>query len=369
MSKMKEDLLHYLEQHGKPPVDYVLSKFEQHDIVLLGEMHRVKQQLELYHNLIPRLAEMGITYFATEFARRADQGLVDELLSKPYYDYALAKIITLKQEVFWGFQEYVDIFRLVWQTNQQVPPSQQIKIIGLNDPINWKLYNHICNTEHRTPNRAEIDVSWKGCGEKLWLEPITQHYAPGTKIMGIMGSHHGFTKYREPSWEIKAGKKVFTEFKTIRFGNHLYEKYGDKVFNICFHDPWSDLLEADKPIYPAKGVIEQVISPVYKEIGFDLMGSPWGEMTDDSFYTLGYPDFKLSNIYDGMIYTGRLQDLQPVTPIPDFIDESNIGLFRDFTPYNYEYNKTIAEINQIIADDTPLIYPEQKEITDESTVD
>jgi hypothetical protein len=56
---MEENLLNYLKMEGKAPVDYVLSRFEQFDIVLLGEMHRVKQQVELYHKLIPGLAEMG----------------------------------------------------------------------------------------------------------------------------------------------------------------------------------------------------------------------------------------------------------------------------------------------------------------------
>lgn len=346
---MNEILLEYLNKHGRSPVDYVLSKFEHHDIVLLGEMHGVKQQLELYHKLIPRLAEHGINTIAYEFARREDQAWVDELLDKSDFDVSLAKKIMIKQEAYWGYQEYLDVFRLVWSVNKGLPASQKIRILGLNDPINWPLYNQICRQKNRKPNAEEITECWKGCGERYWADVISEHYHPNqTKILGIMGSHHAFTKYKEPSWRLEGDEKVFDGFKTVRFGNHLQQRYGEKLFNICFYDPWESRWATEKPLHPAGGIIEQVISPHYPELGFDLKGSPLGDLQDESFYALGYPDFRLKDIFDGMIYTGRLQDLQPVTPIADFIDEENFSLFRDYVAYNDDADKSIAELNAII---------------------
>lgn len=83
---MHSVLSNYLLNEGKPPLDYILEKFEDHDIVLLGEMHYIRQQVELYHRLIPLLPDHGITIVATEFGRRADQALIDELLSKEWFD-------------------------------------------------------------------------------------------------------------------------------------------------------------------------------------------------------------------------------------------------------------------------------------------
>ncbi len=352
---MNEILLEYLNKHGKSPVDYVLSKFEQYDIVLLGEMHRVKQQLELYHKLIPRLPEYGITTIAYEFARREDQALLDELLSKSNFDVPLAKKIMIKQEAYWGFQEYLDVFRLVWSVNKGLPPAQKIRILGLNDPTNWTLYNQICNQKNRKPNAEEITECGKGCGEQYWADLISEHYEPNhTKVLGIMGSHHAFTKYREPSWRLEDDEKIFTGFETVRFGNHLQERYGEKLFNICFYDPWNGKRAAQEALHPAGSIIEQVISPHYQEIGFDLKDSPWGELEDDSFYSLGYPDFRLKDNFDGMIYTGRLQDLQPVNPIAGFIDEDNIQLFRDYVCFNCDTDKSIAELNAIIHEEAEI---------------
>ena len=93
---MHSVLSNYLLNEGKPPLDYILEKFEDHDIVLLGEMHYIRQQVELYHRLIPLLPDHGITIVATEFGRRADQALIDELLSKVVRR-PLAKRIALRQ--------------------------------------------------------------------------------------------------------------------------------------------------------------------------------------------------------------------------------------------------------------------------------
>ncbi len=351
---MNEELLKYLAGNGKTPVDYILSKFEDHDIVLLGEMHIVKQQLEIYHQLIPELPEKGITAIAYEFARREDQALVDELISKPCFDIPLVKEIMIKQEALWGFQEYLEIFRLVWSVNRALPEADKIKIIALNDPINWPLYNSICNTENRKPNEEEIKKIWEGCAEKYWEQAVTEHLALNKgKILGIMGSHHAFTRYREPEWKLEGEEKVFAGFKMIRFGNHLHERYGERLFNICFCDPWESRT-ARKLISPAYGLIEKLISPLYSQIGFDLKDSPWGELKDDSIYALGYPDFRLKQYFDGMIYTGKISELQPVSPIAGFIDEDNIALFRDFAAFNMEADKSIEEINAIIHEDAAL---------------
>ncbi|MDZ4121332.1 MAG: hypothetical protein U1C33_02860 [Candidatus Cloacimonadaceae bacterium] len=64
---MQSQLTEYLLNKGKAPLDYVLGKFRDHDIVLLGEMHYIRQQAELYHRLIPLLPEHGISLIATEF--------------------------------------------------------------------------------------------------------------------------------------------------------------------------------------------------------------------------------------------------------------------------------------------------------------
>ncbi|MDD3464759.1 MAG: hypothetical protein PHH07_04675 [Candidatus Cloacimonetes bacterium] len=348
---MHSELKDYLLNEGKAPLDYVLDKFENHEIVLLGEMHYIRQQVEMYHRLIPLLPEHGISLFATEFGRREDQALIDELLGKEQFDFPLAKLITLRQEAFWGYQEYLDVYRLIWEQNRKNPPDRQIRCIGLNDPYNWKLYNKICREQKREPNAEERKLIWKDCDEKNWLRALNKYHVPGvTRVLGIMGSHHAFTRYREPDFTEEGGRKVFAGFNKVRFGNHVHEEYGDAVCNICFYDPWDSLESEAPPKAPGGGIIEDIISPHFSELAFDLKDSPVGELADDSFYSLGYKDFRLRDISDGMIYTCKLTEFKNLTPIPDFIDADNLQEFRDYAPFNYDTDKSCEEINRIIAE-------------------
>lgn len=348
---MHSELKDYLLNEGKAPLDYVLDKFENHEIVLLGEMHYIRQQVEMYHRLIPLLPEHGINLFATEFGRREDQALIDELLGKEQFDFPLAKLITLRQEAFWGYQEYLDVYRLIWEQNRKNPPDRQIRCIGLNDPYNWKLYNKICREQKREPNAEERKLIWKDCDEKNWLRALNKYHVPGvTRVLGIMGSHHAFTRYREPDFTEEGGRKVFAGFNKVRFGNHVHEEYGDAVCNICFYDPWDSLESDAPPKAPGGGIIEDIISPHFSELAFDLKDSPVGELADDSFYSLGYEDFRLRDISDGMIYTCKLTEFKNLTPIPDFIDADNLPEFRDYAPFNYDTDKSSEEINRIIAE-------------------
>ena len=50
--------------------DYVVSKFDEHDVVFLGEVHRVKHDVEFVRDLIPHLHAHGVYYLGTEFGRR-----------------------------------------------------------------------------------------------------------------------------------------------------------------------------------------------------------------------------------------------------------------------------------------------------------
>src|SRR5687768_14806323 len=70
-------LVAYLKSHGMPPENYVVSKFRNHDIVFLGEYHRIKHDVELIHALIPRLHKAGVYNLGIEFGCYEHQDKVD----------------------------------------------------------------------------------------------------------------------------------------------------------------------------------------------------------------------------------------------------------------------------------------------------
>ena len=87
------ELKQYLVANQLPPVDYVINKFVDHDVVFLGEHHRIKDHSVLVQELVPHLYENGIYTLATEFACAAQQNMIDSLLNGEAYDESLARHI------------------------------------------------------------------------------------------------------------------------------------------------------------------------------------------------------------------------------------------------------------------------------------
>ena len=69
----KDELGPYLKVHWMPPEDYVVSKFQNHDIVFIGEWHRVRHDPLLIQALIRRIYQAGIHNLGMEFADHTDQ--------------------------------------------------------------------------------------------------------------------------------------------------------------------------------------------------------------------------------------------------------------------------------------------------------
>jgi hypothetical protein len=95
-SEEKQELVQYLKNYGKSPEDYVVEKFQDYDIVFIGESHRVKHNLELIYNLIPRLYQAGVYNLGIEFGTDEYQDEVDRLITAEEYDEDLARLIMFK---------------------------------------------------------------------------------------------------------------------------------------------------------------------------------------------------------------------------------------------------------------------------------
>jgi hypothetical protein len=343
-----KNLKAYIEANHMVPDEYVVSKFLDHTVVFLGEVHRVKHQVEFVGDLIPELYASGVYYLGTEFARREDQALIDSLILSPEYDEALAREITLRQYVFWGYQEYVDIYRAAWEVNRSRPESAPpFRILGLNNSPDWS------QVENRA-DRERGDVMkkvWHGQTEEDWARVILDSViAGGGKILVYSGMHHAFTVYRQPV--VVDGE--FIRYGDVRMGNYVYDAIGKRAISVFMHGPWNSSDGYDRGlVHPADGAIDQVmaeVDPALLPVGFDTGGSPFGDLKGEtSVYWHGYDDFTLSNFCDGYIYTRPLEEYEGVIPIPDFIDEGNIDFARARSPDPDFRERSPRAFNQAIA--------------------
>ncbi len=229
----KKALVAYLKANWKTPEDYVAEKFADHDLVFIGEYHRIKHDVELIHNLIPRLYAAGVRNLGVEFGCYENQDQVDKLITSDKYDEESARQLMFNFASFWGYVEYMDIYRKVWELNNSLPKDKpRFRVVHLNYRPDWSEL-----AENMTPEH------WK----KVWLKgDVDEHMAKvilnefvskNEKALIYSGSHHAFTRYQQPIYDFE--KKTFIGFNTGRMGNIVHQKIPDKVFNIFLHSPWS----------------------------------------------------------------------------------------------------------------------------------
>lgn len=341
--ELKNELVSYLTNNYKTPEEYVIDNFKNHDIVFLGESHRIKHDVEFIHKLIPLLYKNKIFNLGIEFACYRDQKKIDLLITSKEYDEVLAKEILFNFAVFWGYQEYADIFKVAWELNQQIPDtSKKFRVVGLNTYSDW---SYVKTTEDRENKEVLKKVMLDGDYDEVMANSIVKEFInKNEKALIYSGSHHAFTKFKQPLYNRKENK--FEGFKDDRMGNRIYKLIGNRAFTIRLHAPWFN--EKDSVlIYPADGIIDSLMLNInnnLKPVGFDVKGTPFGKLSGSkSVYKHGYDNFILENYCDGYIYQKPLSEYKSVTAIKGFINRNNFSLAMQQFP-NPELKKGIFKL-------------------------
>lgn len=316
----QQKLVDYLKAHRMSPENYVVSKFRNHDIVFLGEYHRIKHDVELIHKLIPRLHKAGVYNLGIEFGCYEHQDKVDKLITAETYDENLARWLMFQQLSSWGYKEYEDIYRVAWQLNRSLPKrTRKFRVVNLGYRPNWP-----ARKEDMTS--ADWDkVWWNGDPDEHMAGVVIKEFVnKGQKALVYSGNHHAFTQYHQPIYDFE--KKKFIRFNTTRMGNLVFNKIGYRAFNIYLHAPWGSSMNPDVNTRPMNGVIDEVMAKLdNRRLGFDVKGSPFGKISDaNSYYSLGHANFTLDKYCDGYIFQGRLQDYEGVTVDPLFVTDTNL---------------------------------------------
>jgi hypothetical protein len=321
----EEALIQYIEENYRTPEEYIISKFEDHSIVFVGEFHRIKHDVELIHRLIPLLYQSGIYNLGIEFANYKDQKDIDQLITAETYDQMLANKIQFNNWPFWGFQEYTDIFYHAWKLNSQLPnEARKFRVVGLNAKTDW---SHVKTEADRQNPEIMKKVMPEGDGDLFMAQTIIIEFLEkGEKALIFCGINHAYTKYKEFYIDEKTKEIVGAGGK--RMGNIIYDKIKDQCCTIFLHSPWpsKDGYSAGF-VYPADGYIDALfksIKPNLRYVGFDTVGSPFGDLPGEtSIWTHGHEDFSLKDYCDGYIYQKPLSQYEGVSLIKGFINEEN----------------------------------------------
>jgi hypothetical protein len=295
--------LSYLDKNAKLPIEYVLEKFNDHDLVIVGEIHHVKQNLDFLQQLIPRLyKEAGVRFLGYEFFASSCQKDIDKLVNSKEYDSALEKHIIRESAIRWGmmwpFQEYIDVFKIVWKLNQGIADqSKRFRIVFMAPDINWHDF-HYGNAEQK--RAAQLDVMK---AEKYYADPIIEEFDnTGHKGLIWCGSSHAVTR-------LKGNPRKGPE---LRCGGLLHKQYGGKMFHVMLHAFWYYRGRPTNTDYALDGLLDNVLNTFDKPIGWDVSGSPFAEikLPKDYGWAIDNPGSTFANYCEGYIWLVPLEEFK-----------------------------------------------------------
>ncbi|WP_447726477.1 ChaN family lipoprotein [Sphingomonas koreensis] len=305
---------------AQAPGDYLLAKFRNADIVLLGEDHAVRQSVAFVTSVIPKLYAAGVTNLVMEFGAEEDQARLDRLATAPVYDADAARQLMFNYNVMWSWQDYRDLYRAVWAFNRSLPEGKPpFRIVNMSYVFDWSGF-----TGTRTPETLR-QVFPRGMVDQFRAERIAREVLDrGQKALVLTGTLHAFTRFA--AGQTQSDGDGFCQRTANALGNRLHAAYGTRITNVMLHQSLP-ALPGRRDVFeqPGDGAVERIMRQNgNRPAGFDLRGAPMGSVRDYSYYGLCDRDFTLADLFDGYIFLAPFKDLRAATPDAGFVDEANL---------------------------------------------
>lgn len=350
-------LVSWAGQNARIPEDYIVGAFAKHDIVFLGELPKLRPNVQLVSLLIPRLYAAGVRSLGIEYALSDDQKDIDALVTAPAWDEAKARAITFDWVVTWGFQEYIDIYKAAWNINHSRPAgAPPFRVIGLSVRQNWQ---YLKTAQDARNPEVVAKLFANGVPDAHMAQVIMSDLVrPGEKALVYCSAEHAFTRYESPDYEKSAKEMKLSE--TRRAGVIVSQAIGPRAFTILLHGPWPDPGSRTGLGWAADGAIDALIDalPLDKRLaGFDTAGTPLGALpiTTGGYRGSGKTPLTLADVTDGYVIQGPLSEYGTVTPIKDFVRPEDAAAALERFPGPKPPSLTAAQANAAIADDATAL--------------
>jgi hypothetical protein len=342
----KNAYLGQIDSTASDPFNFVADKFNDHSIVFIGELHKRKQDLEFLSNLIPYLYRVKkINVIGWEFGAAEYQKDADSVVTAAEFDRKKAIAIMRKSYYEWCFEEYLNIFKTIWQLNKGIlQANEKVKFLQLNKsyiPKRWNSPDQGIQLEERRKSFDNI------LPEIVEREVIQKN----KKILIYCGLHHSFTKFKTP-------KFFFLKDNEGRAGQRLYKKYPYKLFQIYLLAPapprwilYKELTHRKdiRHVYPFEAVFNQLYDTLKKPFAVNSNSVVFGNLKDyNSFYEFDkWGGVKLKDFCDGCIMLNSFDKIEPVHVINDWVTtEEEVSQVKKVLPD--EVAKQIRSIRDLI---------------------
>jgi hypothetical protein len=321
-------LVEYLNRHRRPPEDYIVDKFRDHDLVILGEWHRIRHDPLLVQRLIPKLYEVGVRFLGFELGCEEFQPQLDRLLTADSYAEDLVRWMMLRHDVTWGYREYLDIYRAAWEFNRSLASgAPPFRIVHLDYRREYELVQPEMSAEtwRQVYHKGERNAHMASVVRREFVEP-------GHKALLYVGMAHAHVGYRRPLYDHTMGWVYGYAADTM--ATRVARAAASPPFVVCLHHPWDSRSERHGFEYPVDGAIDSVMAEFAEpRSGFDVESSPFGELGDTrSVVSAGDGGFRLADYCDGYVFSKRLADYEGCTVDPAFITRNNLDEAKRLLP-------------------------------------
>lgn len=289
-------LIEYLKEHHASATSFVVSQFEQHDAILLGESHQVAENCEFVAALIQPLYEAGVRRLASEFTRSEFNDDLKKLVTDKDFDEELAIDLFRKGPwPTWGCKEYVGILRSAWSLNSKLPPdAEKFLVIGIEH--DWRQYDIWFGNVDRMKQMLQNIAR-----EKHMTAFVRECLDNNEKVLVHIGESHTNTK------------------QGIRLGKVLTDEYGQRVKQVVLHHGWPGNNRQQAPL---TDLLERIAATAGQgnPIGFDIVNSPLNRISDSNvIYWRSIRNARLGDFANSYIFLKPLDELHSGTWIPGFI--------------------------------------------------
>lgn len=353
--------VNWLNKNEQTPGDYVLEAAAKHQITILGEEHENRNNLLFLNQLIqPLYFRSGVRVIALEVIPASMNKKVDELVNKKYYDTNLATEIARSQcWQSWGYKEYWDVMKCVWDLNHSLPEGvPRMKIVGIDE--DWMM-----------PNFSLLNISGDSKGksafwEKFRLFSIIEDLPKivyrdelmarnlekevidkNQKAVVLIGFNHTPLNFAYP---ITRNKKVIAA--RPRFGVLLNKKYPGKLFQIeLFHR-----LDLNENNTICKSSIDDLLDSVmrkrnYQPVGFTISASPFAKLRDScSMFFSGFPSICYGDIAQGLIFLKPFDQTKQCSWLSGYISNKMFMKYKPMYELMFKHKfKNSKELNELLS--------------------
>ena len=305
--------IHFLDNNNfLSAKEYVLSKFEKYDIVILSERHHADMtQYEVILDVVKDERFKGNIYTEVGVANmfeRINHFLQNSTFTKEEKERELLSIYRdIDFNIIWNKYSYYHLLSEVYDINKSRNNEDKILIFPTDVAFDWNEYtmygaiSEFKKSVNDASQRIDRDMIM-GKNFVRSYERAKKENPDRKKALVIQNTYHGYTR-------IPTYLPLPTKPDIYSTGEYIYKTYPDKTFNIYINylrsgDGYKNLSNG--------GIIDAAFEYTKKDnIGFDMKGTPIGNTKFDLYNFGGGYDTSINfdYIFDGMIFYKPLKEL------------------------------------------------------------